>query len=302
MADQLIRATAADGGIRAVGIITTHLAQEARERHRLSYVATAALARAMTGALLLASNMKKAGSRVNIRLKGDGPLRSVTADAGVDGTVRGYVTDPGVEIALSDRGGLNVGGAVGRSGYVHVMRDEGSGTPYTSTTELVSGEVGEDLTYYLANSEQTPSSMILGEFINADGVVAAGGLLIQILPKAADNDLLVTILESRISEMQSFTAMLRSGQQLPDIMAEILGDLGLEIFPEVQPVQFRCPCSHKRVLGALKLLGQDELQDMINQNEIAEATCHFCNTVYYADVDELQKLLDELRSRAIEAS
>lgn len=301
MADQLIRATAAEGGIRAVGVITTDLTQEARDRHKLSYVATAALGRTMAGALLLASNMKAPQSRVNVRIKGEGSLGSVTADAGLNGTVRGYVTYPDVELELTDRGTLNVGSAVGRSGYVHVSRDVGYGTPYSGTTELVSGEVGEDLTYYLANSEQTPSALFLGEVMTAQGVEAAGGLLIQIMPQATQNDLLLTFLEARLSEMRPFTSMLRSGMTLPEIMAEYLGELNLEIFPDVQPVRFHCPCSQERVLRAIKLLGEADLADMIDKKEPAEATCHFCNTVYHADVPELQRLLDELRSDGVTA-
>ncbi|MBC7823150.1 MAG: Hsp33 family molecular chaperone HslO, partial [Candidatus Parcubacteria bacterium] len=133
MADQLIRATAADGGIRAVGVITTRLTEEARQRHKLSYVATAALGRTMAGGLLLASSMKRAESRVNIRVRGDGPLGGVLADAGLDGTVRGYVDHPEVELPPNDKGKLDVGGAIGQDGYVYVVRDVGYGYPYSST-------------------------------------------------------------------------------------------------------------------------------------------------------------------------
>jgi len=295
MADQLIRATAADGGIRAVGVITTRLTEEARQRHKLSYVATAALGRTMAGGLLLASSMKRAESRVNIRVRGDGPLGGVLADAGLDGTVRGYVDHPEVELPPNAKGKLDVGGAIGQDGYVYVVRDVGYGYPYSSTVELVSGEIGDDLTNYLASSEQTPSALVLGVFVGADGVTAAGGILIQVMPKAATDDELVALLESRIESLQGFTPLLQAGKTLPMIFEDLLGDLGLEILPETQMVRFHCGCSFDRVLGALKLLGEAELQDMIEKDEGAEAICHFCGEVYKADSNQLTQLIGELR-------
>ena len=296
MADQLIRATAADGGIRAVGVITTRLTEEARQRHKLSYVATAALGRTMAGGLLLASSMKRADSRVNIRVRGDGPLGGVLADAGLDGTVRGYVDHPEVELPPNAKGKLDVGGAIGQEGYVYVVRDVGYGYPYSSTVELVSGEIGDDLTNYLVSSEQTPSALVLGVFVGADGVTAAGGILIQVMPKAAIDDELVALLESRIESLQGFTPLLQAGKTLPMILEGLLGDLGLEILPETQMVRFHCGCSFDRVLGALKLLGEAELQDMIEKDEGAEAICHFCGEVYRADSNQLTQLIGELKT------
>ena len=177
MADQLIRATAADGGIRVVGVTTTRLTEVARQRHDLSYVATAALGRAMTAGLLLVSSMKQPQSRVNIRVKGSGPLGGLMVDAGLDGTVRGYVEKPQVELPPTENGKLDVGAAIGKEGYLYVIRDIGRGYPYSSTVELVSGEIGDDLTQYLATSEQTPSALVLGVFVGADGVEVAGGFV-----------------------------------------------------------------------------------------------------------------------------
>lgn len=299
MGDRLIRATAADGGIRAVGVITTRLVEEARQRHKLSYVATAALGRAMSSGLLLASNMKREGSRVNIRVKGNGPLGGLLIDAGLDGTVRGYVENPDIELPPNDKGKLDVGGAVGREGYLYVVRDVGYGYPYSSTVELVSGEIGDDVAHYLITSEQTPSALLVGVFVGAAGVSAAGGLLLQVLPKAASDEALVQLLESRIGQLSGFTPLLQAGKTLPEILNELLGDLGLEIFPEVQMVHFNCRCSFNRVLGALKILGQAELEDMIEKDNGAEATCQFCGEIYQASSSQLMQLIEDLKAESV---
>jgi molecular chaperone Hsp33 len=298
MADQLIRATAAEGGIRAVGVITTRLTEEARQRHQLSYVATAALGRTMSAGLLLASNMKRAESRVNIRVKGNGPLDGILVDAGLDGTVRGYVDNPSIELPPNSRGKLDVGGAVGNDGYLYVVRDVGYGYPYTSTVELVSGEIGDDISHYLVTSEQTPSALVLGVFVGSEGVQAAGGILIQVLPKAARDETLIQTLESRVTALSGFTPLLQAGKTLPEIFEELLGDMSLEILPETQLVRFHCGCTFDRMLGALKMLGEAELQDMIEKDDGAEATCHFCGMVYQASSAQLNQLIVDLQSEA----
>jgi molecular chaperone Hsp33 len=299
MADQLIRATAAEGGIRAVGVITTRLTEEARQRHKLSYVATAALGRTMSSGLLLASSMKREGSRVNIRVKGKGPLGGILIDAGLDGTVRGYVDNPTVELPPNERGKLDVGGAVGHDGYLYVVRDVGYGYPYSSTVELISGEIGDDIAHYLVTSEQTPSALVVGVFVGAEGVTAAGGILIQVMPKAARDEALVQTLESRVAKLSGFTPLLQAGKALPEIFEQILGDMDLVILPEVQLLRFHCGCSFERVLGALKMLGEAELQDMIEKDDGAEATCHFCGEVYQASSSELAQLIEDLRTESV---
>jgi molecular chaperone Hsp33 len=297
MADQLIRATAAEGGIRAVGVITTRLTEEARQRHKLSYVATAALGRTMAAGLLMASSMKRAGSRVNVRVKGDGPLGGILVDAGLDGTVRGYVANPSVELPPKAKGKLDVGRAVG-GGYLYVVRDIGYGYPYSSTVELVSGEIGDDVAHYLVTSEQTPSAVVLGVFVGASGVTASGGILVQVLPKAARDEALVATLESRVSALAGFTPLLQAGKSLTDIFGDLLGDMGLKIFAETQMLRFHCGCSFERVLGALKILGAAELQDMIIKDDGAEATCDFCGEVYQASSDQLAQLIVDLQAES----
>ncbi|MBE9249856.1 Hsp33 family molecular chaperone HslO [Dolichospermum sp. LEGE 00240] len=298
MADQLIRATAADGGIKAVGVISTRLTEEARQRHKLSYVATAALGRTMAAGLLMAASMKRSGSRVNVRVKGDGPLGGVLADAGLDGTVRGYVGNPSVELPPNHKGKLDVGGAVG-AGFLYVVRDLGHGYPYSSTVELVSGEIGDDVAHYLASSEQTPSALVLGVFVGEQGVTAAGGILIQVLPKAARDEELVATLESRVGALSGFTPLLQAGKTLTEIFNDLLGDMGLNIFPESQMLRFHCGCSFDRVLGALKILGEAELQDMIVKDDGAEATCDFCGNIYQASSDDLTQLIGDIQRESL---
>jgi molecular chaperone Hsp33 len=298
MPDQLIRATAADGGIRAVGVITTRLTEEARQRHQLSYVATAALGRTMSAGLLLASSMKQPESRVNIRVKGNGPLGGILIDAGLDGTVRGYVDNSAIELPPNSKGKLDVGGAVGRDGYLYVIRDVGYGYPYSSTVELISGEIGDDITHYLVTSEQTPSALVVGVFVGADGVTAAGGILVQVLPKAARDEALVQTLESRVSGLSGFTPLLQAHKTLPEIFEQLLGDMGLQILPQAQMVRFHCRCSFDRVMGALKMLGEAELQDMIEKDNGAEATCHFCGEVYQASSHQLEQLIVALQAES----
>ncbi|NEQ38842.1 MAG: Hsp33 family molecular chaperone HslO [Okeania sp. SIO3I5] len=295
MADQLIRATAAEGGIRAVGVITTRLTEEARQRHKLSWVASAALGRTMAAGLLLASSMKTPESRVNISVQGDGPLGGVLVDAGLDGTVRGYVNNPTIELSPNKVGKLDVGKAVGNQGYLYIVRDIGHGYPYSSTVELVSGEIGDDITHYLVTSEQTPSALVLGVFVDAEGIQAAGGLLLQVMPKVAIDEELVQTLESRIASLSGFTPLLRSGKTLPEIFQQLLGDMDLNILPERQIVRFNCDCSFERVLGALKMFGIEELKDMIEKDKGAEVTCEFCAQVYQASSKDLTQLIQDLQ-------
>ncbi|MBC7544074.1 MAG: Hsp33 family molecular chaperone HslO [Candidatus Sericytochromatia bacterium] len=288
MPDEIIKSIAGGGLIRATAMMSTAIVDEAARRHQTTPVATVALGRALTGALLLAATQQKSG-RLTMRVLGDGPLGAIVIDAGTDGDVRGYVQFPDTEVPVNEHGTFDVGTSVGR-GMLHVTYAFDYGTSYTSTVELASGEIGGDLTRFLAVSEQVPSAVMLGVYIEPDGSVGvAGGLIVSLMPGAGDE--IAERLENSIASVATFTEMWRGGMNLEAILNEVLGGFAVEILERSADIAFRCRCSRERILGAMQTLPQEELQTMIREDHGAEVTCHFCADKYKFSEPDLEELL-----------
>ena len=282
MKDILTKGTAE--GVRIYALCTTNLVQEAAIRHHTSHLASAALGRAMNGALLLAATMKD-NERIALRLKGDGPIGEVVADA--EGThVRGYVGDPDVFLPLKN-GKLDVGGAIG-SGNIIVTRYLQNAEPFTGYVELVDGEIASDLTNYLYTSEQTPSSVALGVLVNKEGqVIASGGYFIQAMPGCAEETL--AQLEENISLTPYVTQLLELGYTPEKMIETIARGLDVTIQESIE-LSYKCRCSREKILGALATLGQEDISAM-SQDEETEVHCQFCNETYKFSGEEIARLL-----------
>ena len=288
MNDYMIRATAADGQIRAFAATTRDMVENAKNAHNTSPVATAALGRLMTAAAMMGADLKGEKDLLTLRIEGSGPLGGLLVTANGHGDVKGYAFNPDVMLPPNAQGKLDVGGSLDL-GVLSVIKDIGLKEPYVGQTQLVTGEIAEDLTYYFATSEQVPSSVALGVLMNKDNTVRqAGGFIIQLLPGASDE--IIDKLEAKLSGISSITALLNAGKTPEEILTDILGEFGLEILSKM-PVQFRCDCDRSRVEKAIISIGKKEIQDMINEGREIEVNCQFCNKHYKFSVDELEDML-----------
>ena len=290
MKDYMIKATAANGYIRAFAATTKELVEIAKNDHNTSPVATAALGRMLTAAAMMGRMMKGERDLLTLKIEGDGPLRGVIATANNAGEVKGYPFNPTVLIPANAKGKLDVAEAIG-VGLLSVIIDAGMKEPYVGQVALLSGEIAEDLTYYYATSEQTPSSVGLGVLLNKDNTInAAGGFIIQLMPGCQDE--IIDKLEVKINNLKPVTTMLSEGMSLNDILTEILGDMEVEITESLE-LSFKCNCDKKRIEKALISVGEEELNDMINENKPIEVKCHFCNKAYEFSVEELKNILTQ---------
>ena len=287
MKDYIVRATAANGQVRAFAAITRETVEEARQHHGTSPVVTAALGRLLTAGTMMGSMMKNETDMLTLQVRGDGPIGGITVTADSKGDVKGYVENPDVMLPPKN-GKLDVGGAVG-IGLLQVIKDMGLKEPYSGQTILVSSEIAEDLTYYFANSEQVPSSVGLGVLMEKDNTVkTAGGFIIQMMPFAEDAT--ISQIEENLKLVTSVTELLDKGYTPEQLLEELLGNVGLEI-TDTMPTRFYCNCSKERVEQAVASVGKKDIQEMINDGKPIEVKCHFCNTAYHYSVEELKNIL-----------
>ncbi len=290
MEDYIISGMAAENQIRFYAATTRQMTETARERHNLSPIASAALGRLMTAGAMMGAMCKNDDDVITLQIQGDGPMKGITVTANSKADVKGYVEVPDVILPPNSLGKLDVGGAVG-NGYLRVIKDIGLKEPYVGQTELVSGEIAEDLTYYFASSEQIPTSVALGVLMNKENTVRqAGGFIVQLMPFAEEKT--IAALEEKLTAFASITSYLDKGKSPEDIIAELFDDY--EITAKV-PTRFHCGCSKEYVAKALISVGKVELEKMISDGEEIEVNCHFCNSHYKYDIDDLKKLLSEAR-------
>lgn len=295
-ADSLVRAAGAGGQLRCMAAVTTQTVAEAARRHGVSHTVAAALGRTLTGALLLGAGIKEF-DRLTVQIDCDGPVGGITAETNRRGEVRGYVRHPEADAPLNAEGKLDVRGVVG-GGMLYVTYESGFDIglyrePYRGSVPLVSGEVGEDIAYYLAKSEQIPSAVLLGVMVRAREsgetfVESAGGIIVQVMPGADEQ--VVAAVESSVGRTPHTTQLIREGARPADLLRAALGDVLFEILGE-QPVSFACPCSYERAFSLISSIDRGELESMLAEDRGAAMTCHFCNETYLLDEATLAGIL-----------
>lgn len=287
--DYMVRATAAEGRIRAFAVRATETVRAAQRIHGTSPNVTAALGRLLTGGLMMGAMMKDAEDRLTLMIRSDGPIRGLTVTADCNGHVKGYPSVSRVELVNRRPGKLDVGASVGH-GTLTVVRDEGMREPYSSQIALVSGEIAEDLTVYFAESEQVPSSVGLGVLVDTDeSVKNAGGFIIQLMPGATDED--IDGLETALRSMKPITELLAEGRTPEEILESVLGEQGFELLSDM-PVMYRCDCSRDRVSRALISLGKNELQKLADEGNPVDMSCSFCKKKYTFTPEEIRAMAE----------
>ncbi|WP_305041497.1 Hsp33 family molecular chaperone HslO [Geoalkalibacter sp.] len=286
MKDQLIRILTRDGTLRGLAAVTTGLVEECRRRQDADPTATLALGRLTTGAALM-GGLLKGEQRLNLTIEGNGPIQRLSAETDARGQVRATIKNPYPAVPLRD-GRLDVVGAVGKAGFLHVTKDLGLREPYRGTVQLVSSEIGEDLAYYLTTSEQVPSAVSLGVYIETDGRVgAAGGFILQALPPGDEGR--IALLEERLRALPPVSSLLREGQGPAAILERLLADIPFDVKDSID-LAFRCTCNRRQILRLLAGLGAEELASLAQQQEEVRVTCEFCKEVHTLTPTEIRAI------------
>lgn len=292
MADRIVRAISTDGMVQAAAICSRDLTERARQIHKTLPVATAALGRTLAAASMMGNALKSDGASLTLQFKGGGPLGTVLAVSDNEGNVRGYVTNPHVDIPLRKDGKLDVGTAVGHEGTLTVIKDLHMKEPYVGTIDLLGGEIAEDVAGYFVESEQIPTACALGVLVDRNqSVKAAGGYLIQLMPGAAEDT--IAKVEGGIMAAGAVSAILEKNDDPEAMLRTVMSDFDLKIL-ETCPVEYRCYCSRERVERALISLGRAELEQMLSEQGGCQLTCQFCDAVYEFTAEDIQRLLKNL--------
>lgn len=291
MKDYLVKSIVNDGMFRAYAVSTTNLVQEAQQRHDSWSAASAALGRSLTATLLLSSSVLKGEEKLTVKINGGGPTGTIVIDGNANGTVKGYLQNPHVSLPLKKDHHIDVGQAVGNAGVMAVTKDMGLGDPFTGQVGLVSGEIGDDFTYYLAQSEQIPSAVGVSVFVNPDETVGvAGGFLIQVMPDATDDA--IDKLQQRLKEIPLVSEMLRAGKTPEEILKDIFNDDEIK-FLDKMDVKFECDCSKERFGDSISALPLQDIKEMMEEDHGAEAVCRFCGNKYVFSEADLQEIIDQ---------
>lgn len=290
MSDYLIRALAFEGQVRAYAIRSTDTVGEAQRRHDTWPTASAALGRAISATTMMGA-MLKGNDKITVNIQGGGPVGAIVVDSNATGEIRGYVKNPHVHFELNAHGKLDVARAVGTDGTLSVVKDIGMKDHFTGQVPIVSGELGEDFTYYFVSSEQVASSVGVGVLVNPDNsILAAGGFIIQLMP--GTNEETIQFIEKRIESIPAISTLIENGLTPEQILNELLGEENLKILDKL-PVKYQCQCSKERLENALISLGANEIREMIDEDGKADAHCHFCNEEYYFSKEELEELYEK---------
>ena len=292
MKDKIIKFLAHEGRVSVICANTTQMVEEARKTHDMSPVVTAAFGRLLTITSIMATEMKGSKDKLTVQLKGNGPIGVMIATANNKPIVKGYATNPVVELPLNEDGKLDVSGAVGYEGYINVVKDIGLKDPYIGISPLVSGEIAEDFANYFVNSEQRNSAVALGVLVDKNGVRASGGYLINPMPDATEED--ISIVEQSIFKAGAMSKMLDQNLTLEEIAKKITGDENVEIIEDRIVPEFKCDCSKEHMQDALMTIGKEELEDIIEKEGKAELVCHFCNKKYQFNKQELENILKNI--------